>query len=155
MIESYANYDDYLEWAGKRNIEVTQTESVIDAALYVATNDYIDIKYKFSGQVEDESQLTSLPTDEVSINRKVIAATCECAYLHLTGKLFNNEVDPLGAVKSISVNEKLDVLGEAVSKEYWGKSSQSYLVDHPQIDKLLADYVDSPFSCDLRVGYRL
>jgi hypothetical protein len=155
MIESYANYADYLAWADKRKIEVTQSESEIDAALYIATNDYIDIKYKFRGQVEDEDQLTSLPTDEVSINRKVIAATCECAYLYLNGKLFNNDVDSLGAVKSISINEKLDVLGEAVSKEYWSKSSQSYLIDHPQIDRLLADYVDSPFSGGLQVRYQL
>lgn len=155
MIESYATEQDYRDWASKRKIDVTQSESEIDAALYIATNDYIDIKYKFRGRVSDEDQLTSLPTDEVGINRKVIAATCECAYLHLTNKLFNDVVDPLGAIKSISTNEKLDVLGDATSKEYWSKSSQSYLINHPQIDNLLADYLDSPFSGGIQAGYRL
>lgn len=155
MIESYATEQEYRDWASKRKIDVTQSESEIDAALYIATNDYIDIKYKFRGSVSDEDQLTSLPTDEVSINRKVASATCECAYLHLTGKLFNDEVDPLGAIKSISSDDKLSVLGEAVSKEYWSKSSQSYLITHSQIDKLLADYLDSPFLGGIQMGYRL
>lgn len=155
MIESYATEQDYRDWASKRNVDVTQSESEIDAALYIATNDYIDIKYKFRGSVSDEDQLTSLPTDEVGINRKVIAATCECAYLHLTNKLFNNEVDPLGAIKSVSSDDKLSVLGEAVSKEYWSKSSQSYLITHPQIDTLLAGYLDSPFSGGIQMGYGL
>ena len=155
MIESYADYADYLTWADKRKIEVTQSESEIDAALYIATNDYIDIKYKFRGQVEDEDQLTSLPTDEVSINRKVITAACECAYLHLTGKLFNNDVDPLGAVKSKSESKGLDVLKKQVSVEYFGKSAQSYLKEHPQIDNLLSDYLDNPFSGGLQTSYQL
>lgn len=155
MIESYATEQDYQEWASKRKIEVTQTESEIDAALYIATNDYIDIKYKFRGQVEGEDQLTSLPTDEVSINRKVIAATCECAYLYLTGELFNKDVDPLGAVKSKSESKGLDVLKKQVSVEYFDKSAQSYLKEHSQIDRLLDDYLDNPFSGGIKLGYRL
>jgi hypothetical protein len=154
MIESYANYAQYLDWALSKNITVTQTETEIDAALYVATNDYIDLVYTFKGLVTDDTQETSLPTDQVSINSKVIRATCECAYLHLNGKLFNNDLDPLGAIKSISTNETLDVLGDAKSVEYWGKSNQSYLMPHPQIDRLLSPYLSNS-GAGFGLGYQL
>lgn len=143
MIESYASYEDYLAWLEKRKITVTQTETEIDAALYIATNDYIDVKYAFKGKVTDEDQDTSLPTDLVSINRDVVRVTCECAYLHLSGKLFNDDLDPNGAIKSLSTNDKLSVLGEAKSVEYFNSRGQTYLRSHPQIDRVLAPYLSN------------
>jgi hypothetical protein len=154
MIESYADYAQYLAWALSRNITVTQTKTEIDAALYVATNDYIDVNYTFKGVATDEAQVTSLPTNQVSINSKVIRATCECAYLHLQGKLFNSNLDPLGAIKSKESSKELDVLKKSESVEYWGKASQSYLMPHPQIDKLLAPYLSNS-GAGFELGYCL
>lgn len=139
---SYAELSDLELYFTNRGIDGSAyTDTQKNAALYVATNDYIDIKYDFKGAPIDAAQPNELPTDLVSVNAKVVQATCEAAYLSLQGKLFNSAVDPLGAIKSKETSKELDVLKKSESVEYFNSGSQQYLITHPQIDALLAPYL--------------
>ena len=82
-----------------------------------------------------------MPTDIVTVNKRVIQATCEAAYLHLQSKLFNTELDKNGAIRSKDESKELDVLKKSLAVEYFSSSSQSYLITHKQIDLLLAPYL--------------
>jgi len=151
---SYAALPDLEAYFTNRGIDGSiYSDQQKNASLYIATNDYIDIKYEFAGLPLDVAQVNQLPTDLVSVNAKVVQATCEAAYLNLQNKLFNSAVDPLGAVKSKEVSKELDVLKKSESVEYFNSGSQQYLVSHPQIDALLAPYLATSggFTLDYKV----
>lgn len=138
---SYATLLEFKTYLSDRGIADTWTDEQETAALFSMTNDYIEIKYTFDGLPLVAEQGLQLPTDIVTINRRVVQATCEGAYLHLQSKLFNNELDKNGAIKVLATSDGLDVLKEAESIEYFSSGGQSYLVTHKQIDMLLAPYL--------------
>ena len=154
-METYTDLTYFNLFLSKRGIADAWTDDQKNAALYVGANDYIDVKYDFAGTIEDESQTLELPTDEVAVTDKVKRANCEAALLHLNDKLFNAEVDINGAIKVKMTREKLDVLEEESEFEYFNSGSQTYLIDHPQIDALLKDYLASGASGNPSIGYQL
>lgn len=154
-METYADLTYFNLFLSKRGIADTWTDDQKSAALYVGANDYIDVKYDFAGAIEDENQTLELPTDEVAVTDKVKRANCEAALLHLNGKLFNTEVDINGAIKVKMTREKLDVLEEESEIEYFNSGNQTYLLEHPQIDALLKDYLASGASGNPSLGYSL
>lgn len=154
-METYADLTYFNLFLSKRGITDTWTDDQKNAALYVGANDYIDVKYDFAGDIEDENQALELPTDEVAVTDKVKRASCEAALLHLNGKLFNAEVDINGAVKVKMTREKLDVLEEESEIEYFNSGNQTYLIDHPQIDALLKGYLASGTIGNPSLGYSL
>lgn len=154
-METYADLTYFNLFLSKRGITDTWTDDQKNAALYVGANDYIDVKYDFAGDIEDENQTLELPTDEVAVTDKVKRANCETALLHLNSKLFNTEVDINGAIKRKKLVEQLTPLQEESDVEYFNSGSQTYLLDHPQIDALLKDYLASGASGNPSLGYQL
>lgn len=154
-METYADLTYLNDFISKRGIADTWTDDQKNAALYIGANDYIDVKYDFAGAIEDENQTMELPTDEVAVTDKVKRANCEAALLQLNGKLFNTELDINGAIKVKSTKEKLDVLEEESEIEYFNSNGQTYLIDHPQIDALLRDYLSSASAGSPSLGFVL
>lgn len=154
-METYADLTYLNDFISKRGITDTWTDDQKNAALYIGANDYIDVKYDFAGAIEDENQTLELPTDEVAVTDKVKRANCEAALLQLNGKLFNTELDINGAIKVKSTKEKLDVLEEESEVEYFNSNGQTYLIDHPQIDALLRDYLSSASAGSPSLGFVL
>lgn len=154
-MDSYADLTYLNDFMSKRAITDNWTDDEKNAALYIGANDYIDVKYKFAGTAEGETQTLALPTDEVEVTDKVKRANCEAALLYLNGKLFNTELDVNGAIKVKMSREKLDVLEEESEIEYFNSSGQTYLIDHPQIDALLRDYLSSASVGSPSLGYVL
>lgn len=154
-MDTYADLTYLNDFISKRGINDTWTDDQKNAALYVGANDYIDVKYDFAGAIEDENQTLELPTDEVTVTDKVKRANCEAALLQLNGRLFNTELDINGAIKVKSTKEKLDVLEEESEIEYFNSNGQTYLIDHPQIDALLRDYLSSASAGSPSLGFVL
>ena len=154
-MDTYADLAYLNDFMSKRGITDVWTDSQKNAALYIGANDYIDVKYEFKGLIEDDGQLLELPTDEVAVTDKVKRANCEAALLQLNGKLFNTELDINGAIKVKSTKEKLDVLEEESEIEYFNSGNQTYLIDHPQINALLKDYLATGNSGSPSLGFQL
>lgn len=154
-MDSYADLTYLNDFMSKRAITDNWTDDEKSAALYIGANDYIDVKYQFAGTVEDETQTLALPTNEVEVTDKVKRANCEAALLYLNGKLFNTELDVNGAIKVKMSREKLDVLEEESEIEYFNSTGQTYLIDHPQVDALLRDYLSSASVGSPSLGYVL
>lgn len=154
-MDSYADLTYLNDFMSKRAITDNWTDDEKNAALYIGANDYIDVKYKFAGTAEGEAQTLALPTNEVKVTDKVKRANCEAALLYLNGKLFNTELDVNGAIKVKMSREKLDVLEEESEIEYFNSTGQTYLIDHPQVDALLRDYLSSASVGSPSLGYVL
>lgn len=116
---------DYTEW----------TDTQIEGALITATTLFIDIEYQFKGVQLNPDQALQLPTDTVSINAMVIAATVHCAIFHLNGVLLPSGND--GLIKR--VKEKIDVIETETEYQDGTYTKQSFSM----IDGLLRKYTVS------------
>ncbi len=128
----YADLADFKVWADNRSMDYAVfSDPQIEGALVVAT-EWLDAHYTFKGQALSDTQALSLPTDTVSINRSVVAATCHVAHYHLSGLL-----TPSATTVGIkSVRKKLDTLETETVYQDGVTQKQSYAL----VDSLLKKY---------------
>lgn len=130
---AYVDAATFNTWAGDRNIDLSSfTASQIDAAIIVASIDFIDSYYDFKGVALSDSQAMQLPTDEVAI-ADIEQAACHAVNQQLKGKLFK-EYDAEGVVISKSIEA-----GVKSSKKYAAPVYNKFPTD--TIDRLLSPYL--------------
>jgi hypothetical protein len=133
--------ETYLDsYAALRAIDLSAYDTAAkEAAIITCTLDFIDVYYSFKGDILEDDQALSLPTDEVGINKDVQSACANGAILHLKGLLLVDESlsSQSGEVKS--QQDKIDVL--ETRTEYIEGTSNNYKRDTPIIDRLLSKYL--------------
>jgi len=136
---TYATYAEYLAWAALRGYVVTATEAQVEAALVLASLDYIDANFNFKGDLVDDEQAMKLPTDDVTI-AQIKPATLEACKMQLAGLLL---VDPsLTSVTGIIESEEKSLEGVgSKSIKYKNGSAQAYKRSVPLVDALLRPYL--------------
>ena len=91
--QSYISAAELLTYASLRGLDLSEySEAELEAAIYIAANDFIDIFYSFNGDLVNEDQGLSLPTSEVDFGsvqtwRNIKEANANGATLSLTGSL--------------------------------------------------------------------
>lgn len=135
---AYVTYAEYLAWAALRGYTVTATQAEVEAAIVIASLDYIDAQHNFKGELEDEDQAMKLPTDEVSIANIKPAANA-ATKMQLEGLLMvdTSTISTSGAVESES--KSVGSLSKSVS--YKSGSAQTYKRIAPLVDSLLRPYL--------------
>lgn len=130
---SYVDVTEFKEWADNRAIDYTGFPDVDIAGALVVATEWIDARYTFKGVAINEDQALQLPTDTVTINGSIIAATCHVAHYQLGGLLTPNAMGV--AIKS--QRKKLDVLETETVYQDGATQTQSFAL----IDSLLKKYV--------------
>lgn len=129
---SYADVNDFKDWADDRAIDYASFPDIDIAGALVTATTWIDTRYTFKGTELNDTQALRLPTDTVSVTPNVIKATCQAAHYHLSGLLM-----PLAINTGIkSQRKKLDVLETETVYQDGATQKQSYSI----IDGLLKKY---------------
>lgn len=132
------------QYASLRGEDLTAyDEAQKEAAIYIATNDYIDVMYSFIGDKINAEQALSLPTSEVDLTvtatlKAVQEANANGAILQLKGKLLVNPEDNTSSGTVKAESSKLDVIEE--SFEYFEGSRREVRYPTPIIDRLLSPF---------------
>ena len=134
---TYLTVADFTAWATLRGLDLSPfSNEQIEAALVVSSSDFIDVNYKFKGQVLDATQPMALPTTLVAIN-DIYKGAAQSAWQALNDQLFvSPSANSAGQV--ISQRDKLDVL--ETETEYAENSATFYTHDTTQITRLLSKY---------------
>lgn len=117
----------------------TYLESQKQAAIVIASVDYINTYFTFKGTALKTTQGLQIPTDEVTLVRNIKLACYQAALLHLKGRLF---VDSASIESSGQVKSSRRKLGDLETEvEY--QENTSYVTKYPtsSLDRLLRPYV--------------
>ena len=134
---SYITLAAFKSWADARLKDYSSfTDTQIEAAVVVASVDFIDVSYKFKGVALVESQSMQLPTDLVTIEN-IENAAAQATWQALNNELFiSPTANSSGQV--IKQRDKLDVLESEV--EFAANSAAYYKHSTSLIDGLLRKY---------------
>ena len=137
-VNAYVSYAEYLAWAALRGYTVTATQAQVEAAIVIASLDYIDANHTFKGELVDEDQTMKLPTDEVTI-AEIKPAANAATKMQLAGLLMvdTSTTSTTGVVESES--KSVGTLSKSVT--YKSGSSQTYKRIAPLVDALLRPYL--------------
>lgn len=145
--QSYISATELQTYASLRGSDLSEySETQLEAAIYIAANDFIDIFYSFKGDLVNPEQGLSLPTNEVDFSdtqtwRNIKEANANGAILSLMGSLLVDTTEESTSGKIKSESSKLDVLEDSV--EYFEGTSLSSKYPTPIIDRLLRPYTIS------------
>ena len=133
---------EFKAFAADRGQDVSDyTDPNIEAAIVIASVNYIDTFYTFKGTALEADQAMQLPTDEVTINNKVKLACYESALLHLLGRLF---VDPTLFTQTGPVVSESDSVGSlSTSRTYADGYERTNTYPTVIVDRLLQPYTIS------------
>lgn len=129
---SYADVDDFKNWADDRAIDYSSFPDIDIAGALVTATTWIDTRYTFKGTALNETQSLLLPTDTVSVTPNVVKSTCQAAHYQLAGLLMQSATTT--GIKS--QRKKLDVLETETVYQDGATQKQSYSI----IDGLLKKY---------------
>jgi hypothetical protein len=136
---AYITESELSNYAALRSIDLAAYDvAAREAAIIVCSVDFIDVNYNFKGDLIDDDQAMSLPTDQVSIDKNIKSAVCKGAILHLKKLLIiePETVNPKGEIKS--ENKKL---GPLETKTEYAEYSASISGRFDSIDRLLSQYL--------------
>lgn len=137
-MSAYATLEQFESWANARLLNHYDYNSLqIEAALLVASEDFIDVNYKFKGRKLDENQAMQLPTDQV-VTADITNAVCQAAWMQLQGVLFVSDAS-LSEREVTSESSKLGDLSKSVT--YREGSKRTYTESTTKIDRLLNPFV--------------
>lgn len=137
---SFATIAELQAYSDDRNIDISSySNEELEAALIVASYDFINFNYHFPGTLLNEDQGMCIPTDEVPIDTTIKNSACAAAILQLQGRLFVDpaDIDVNGGIKSTS-----DSVG-TLNTEIVYQDGGGYRTTYPttSIDKMLSKYV--------------
>lgn len=136
---TYLSLADYKAWLDLRNYNYADFDDTqLEASLVVSSLDYIDPNYKFKGQKLDESQLMSLPTDEVSIS-DIKSGAGQAAWQQLNGYLFVDMTTQSASGDIQSESKQLATLSKSVT--YADGSAKGSTYSTTLIRRFLSPYV--------------
>jgi hypothetical protein len=147
-VNAYVTYAEYLAWAALRGYTVTATQPQVEAAIVIASLDYIDAGHSFLGDPVSDSQSMKLPTDQVTIAQIKPAANA-ATDMQIKGLLMvdTSTTSTSGTVESES--KSVGPLSKSVT--YKSGSAQTYKRIAPLVDSLLRPFL----SGSLGMVYRL
>jgi hypothetical protein len=130
---AYIELASFKSWAALRNFDLASySDPVIEAAIVIATLDFIEPNYKFLGEPLESDQPLKLPTDNVTIS-DIENPTAYTVLQYLEGNLF---VDLTG-VTNAELLEQTDKLGElSTTTKFREGSTRSYKKSTEKIDRL-------------------
>lgn len=147
-VNAYVTYAEYVAWATLRGYTVTATQPEVEAAIVIASLDYIDAGHSFLGDPVSDSQAMKLPTDQVTIAQIKPAANA-ATDMQLKGLLM---VDPSAtSTNGVIESESKSVGPLSKSVTYKSGTSQTYKRIVPLVDALLRPYL----SASIGLVYRL
>lgn len=113
-------------------------DSEKQAAIIVASQDYIDTYFKFRGTSLTTTQGMQIPTNEVGLFSDIKRACAMAAVLHLTQRLF---VNPTDVTQRVIIEEESKV-GSLSDKTVYQEDGASYTTKYPtaSIDRILGKY---------------
>ena len=136
----YITVEAFKAWCNARLIEYFNYNDLqIEAAITVASVDFIDTNYTFKGRKLEDAQVMSLPTDCVAI-ADIENATATAVWAQLRGLLFVDESVQLQR-EVLSESSKLGDLSESVT--YAEGTAREYTYNTRKIDTLMKPYVIS------------
>lgn len=135
----YITVTDFKAWADSRGYTYGADE-LVEAAIVVASVDFIDTNYKFRGDPLSPTQEMQLPTNEVAIE-DIQNAAAQAAYLQLIGRLF---VDPANLGQGGQITSESKKLGTLSTSTSYAEGYQ-YTTLYPtiSIDNLMKKYIVS------------
>jgi len=134
----YITVEQFKTWCNARLIEFfAYNDLQIEAAIVVASVDFIDTNYTFKGCKLDEAQSMSLPTDDVAI-ADIQNAVAQAVWQQLRGLLFTPELTS-NEGEVLRKREKVGPIEEET--EYREGSVRSYTYSTTKIDRLIAPHV--------------
>jgi len=133
------------EYLTDRNVDPADYDTdQLEASIIIASSDFISTYYTFKGDLLNDDQGMSLPTNDVGITAKVKQATNNAAWLDLQGKLFVS-ADDIYANGSIKGTKK--AVGTLVTEvEYQESEGYTSKYPTPTIDRLLQPYTLGGFA---------
>ncbi|HAD31529.1 MAG: hypothetical protein CL578_22410 [Alteromonadaceae bacterium] len=131
--------EEFQAFASDRGEDISAfDETAQQAAIVVASVNYIDTFYTFKGDALEADQAMQLPTNEVSINNKIKLACYEAALLQLKNRLF---VNPTELTSAGPVSSKSDSVGSlSTSRTYAEGYERTSTYPTVMIDRLLQPY---------------
>ena len=137
---AYITLADFKAWADQRAYNYGIDDAAIEAAIVIASVDFIDTKYTFKGESVSDSQAMQLPTDEVAI-ADIENAAAQAAWLQFKGRLF---VDPTAIVQQGQVVSESKSVGP-LDKSVTYKDGFQYTTTYPtaSVDNMIRPYTIS------------
>lgn len=137
-VNGYVSLAEFKSWCTARGYDyLNYLDSEIEAAIVIASVDFIDANYAFLGTKLDSSQSMQLPTDKVDII-DVANPVSYAVWLQLQGKLFVSELEQtLTRVTS----ESASVGSISESKTYETGYTREYTYSTTKIDRLIRPYI--------------
>jgi len=131
---AYITLADFKAWADARGYDYGTDDAVIEAAIVIASVDFLDAQYTFKGDQEVDGQPMQLPTDFVSI-ADIENAAAQAAWLQFNGRLF---VDPLEVGQKGAVTSETKQVGSLSTSTSYAEGYQ-YTTTYPttSVDRLL------------------
>lgn len=134
----YITVDSFKQWANTRLYDYTSYNDLeVEAAIVIASTEFIDTTYQFKGEKLDKEQAMLLPTDEVAI-ADIENATAQAVWQQLRGLLFTPE-QTTNEGEVLRKREKVGPIEEET--EYREGSVRGYTYSTTKIDRLIAPYV--------------
>ena len=113
-------------------------DSEKQAAIIIASQDYIDTYFTFTGTSLTTTQGMQIPTDEVEVFADIKRACAMASVLHLKSRLF---VTPTDVTQRVVIEEESKV-GSLSDKTVYQEDGASYTTKYPTttIDRILSKY---------------
>jgi hypothetical protein len=136
--DAYISLADFKSWADDRAYDYSSfTDTAIEAAIRIASVDFINVNYTFKGDALSDSQPLQLPTDEVAI-ADILNGAAQASWQQLKGRLFVDvtEVGQTGQV----VSETKKVASLSTSTTYAEGYQYTNVYPTTRIDDFLKPY---------------
>ncbi len=133
---SVAELNDYMN---DRGLDIyANIDSEKEAAIIIASQDYIDTYFTIRGTSLTTTQGMQIPTNEVGVLADIKRACAMAAVLHLKGRLF---VTPTDVTQRVVIEEESKV-GSLSDKTVYQEDGASYTTKYPtaSIDRILNKY---------------
>lgn len=138
-VNAYTTVTDFRTWADLRNHDhYGFIDSEVEAAIVVASVDFIDTTYTFRGTALESDQSMQLPTNFVSV-ADVNNAACQAVWQHLNGLLYVTQTADMASGEIKRVKSKLDALEKET--EYQESTARGLTHNTAQIDRLIKPFV--------------
>ncbi|QDP59315.1 MAG: hypothetical protein Tp136SUR676911_54 [Prokaryotic dsDNA virus sp.] len=131
---AYITLAGFKAWADARGYDYGTDDAAIEAAIVIASVDFMNAQYTFKGEPLDDTQVMQLPTDCVAIS-DVENAAAQAAWLQFNGRLF---VDPASIGQKGAVTSETKQVGSLSTSTSYAEGYQ-YTTTYPttSVDRLL------------------